>query len=115
MKEKLLNWLSGALGQRNGLDVPKEDQYFPEGGVVRIPDFFEMPANAHGEVYIGPECKVLIASGSEVLAGQVLVEIGTPSHVFEVVAPCDGLIDEIYVSTGQMVEAGQEVCKLNES
>ncbi len=115
MKDKLLKWLSGALGQQGSVDIPQEEQYFPEGGIVRVPDFFEMPANPHGEVYMGPECKVLIASGAYMSAGQVIAEIDTPSHVFEVVAPCDGTIEEIYVSSGQLVEAGQEICKLNES
>ncbi len=112
MMNKILGWLNGALGEKEFRPMASEEETFPEGGIVSAPNFFEMPANPHGGLYLGPECTLLVSVGAQVVGGQPVAEIDTPSHIFEVVSPCTGIVAEHLIQSGQVVEAGQPLLKL---
>lgn len=114
MKDKLLNWLNGALGQKKDIEIPKEDQFCLEDGIIKIPDFFGMTPDPYGEIYIGPECEVSVDTGDRVAGGTLLAEIVTSGYIFELTAPCNAVIEEVYLVNGQVVEPGQKLCKIRE-
>lgn len=51
MKSFLLKWLNGALGQPEFEATSYEDEIWPEDGFIRVPEFFEAPANPHTGIY----------------------------------------------------------------
>jgi biotin carboxyl carrier protein len=112
MMNKILGWLNGALGVKEFQPMAPEDEIFPEEGIVSAPEFFEMPANPQGGLYLVPECTLLVSVGAQVVGGQPVAEIDTPSHIFEVVSPCSGTVVEQLIQSGQVVEAGQPLLKL---
>jgi len=114
MKDKLLNWLNRALGQRKDIEILQDNQFCPADGIIKISDFFEMTPDPYDEIYIGPECEVLVGIGDRVTGGQLLAEIVTPGYIFELTTPCDAVIEEVYLINGQVVESGQELCKIRE-
>lgn len=112
MFNKILSLINGALGQQEFDPISPAEEYYPENGVVLVPDFFEMEPPLQGGLYLGPECKLLVSEGIEIIGGMSLAEINTPSHVFEVASTCSGTVSEIFIETGQIVEPGQPLLKI---
>lgn len=104
MRERLLKWLSGALGPKEDIQIAPEDEVWPEGGLVNAPDFDE---TAHE-----PICNVLVATGEQVSAGQVLAELEMSMQIYEIFSPCSGVVEELFVVAGNPVAPEQILLKL---
>ena len=112
MMKKILGWLNGAIGANEFQPMSLEEEIFPENGIVSAPEFYEMQATLYGEPYFGPKCTILVSVDSEVVGGQPIAEIDTPSHILEVVSPCSGIVAEQFIESGQVIESGQPIIKL---
>ncbi len=112
MKNTILKWLNGALGVKEQDAMSTEDEEYPKDGIITAPDFFEMPPPSPGGLYFCPGCTLLVGVGSQVIAGTPVAEIDTPTHVFEVVSLCSGVMLELLIQSGQIVEPGQSLIKL---
>lgn len=104
MRERLLKWLSGALGPKEDIQIAPEDEVWPEGGFVNAPDFDE---TAHE-----PICNVLVVVGEQVSAGQVLAELEMSMLIHEVVSPCGGIVKKAFVTDGDCFEPKQPLILL---
>jgi biotin carboxyl carrier protein len=113
MKNLILKWLNGALGQREEFEpIPLEQQEFPEEGIIYAPGALQTNEVSVGGLYLGPECNFLVQAGSEVIGGKPIAEVCTSTHILEVTAPCNAVIEELLVENGQVVEAEQPIVRL---
>ena len=109
----ILKWLNGALGETGQFEETPEDQHeFPDEGIVLAPDILQSDEVSVGGLYLGPKCQSLVQVGARVVGGQPLAEIHTSTHILEVVSPCNGVVVEIFVENGQVVESEQPLIRL---
>ena len=111
----LLNLLNGALGQPSTLEfeqIPFEEEVYPDSGIICAPDIMSENPAPSGGLYLGPEFTSLVGVGSKIVGGQPVAEIETSTMVLEVVSPCSGVIEEILVSNGAVIEGQQALIKL---
>ncbi|GAA6153996.1 acetyl-CoA carboxylase biotin carboxyl carrier protein subunit [Pseudoteredinibacter isoporae] len=103
MRERLFKWLSDALGPEEDIQITSEDDVWPEDGLVNAPDFDEATHS--------PTCHVLVSVGDQVAAGEVLLELEMSMYIYELVSPCSGVVEELYV-TGNPIAPEQALVKL---
>jgi biotin carboxyl carrier protein len=111
----LSNLLNGALGQPSSLEFEQmspEDEVFPNDGFIRAPSMAKETTMPSEGLYFGPEFTTLVASGSVIVGGQPVAEIETSQLVVEVVSPCSGVVEEVLLSNGVVVESKQPLIKI---
>ena len=77
----------------------------------RAPEFTYVTAGLVGLFHHGrtPEDEPIVNLGDEVFAGQVIATIEALRKLTDVVAPCDGVIEEILVDDGESVQFGDRL------
>jgi len=104
--------INGAFPQPEIEAIPPEEEYYPEDGIVIVPEFYESnPAPGTG-LFEGPICTLTVSIGNKFVGGFPLAVNETPSDIIEIPSPCSGEIIETYVENGQIVKAGQPLVKL---
>ena len=112
MKNFISKIINGAFPQPEIEAMPPEDEYYPEDGIVIVPEFYESNPVPGSGLDDGPVCTLIVSVGNKVFGGFPLAEIETPSHIVEIPSPCSGVIIETYVESGQTVKAGQPLVKI---
>lgn len=105
MKNRLLKWLNEALGQREEVYIPPEKEQWPEEGLICAPDYDE---SVHH-----PTCRVLVSPGDQITAGKLLVELEMSWHLYEVISPSSGIVDEVLVTSGDYIGPGEALITLS--
>jgi biotin carboxyl carrier protein len=63
----------------------------------------------------GSILRVLVGVGDEVVAGQELLAMEAMKMEHHVVSPVAGLVAEVFVTTGQQVDSGQPLVRIETS
>ena len=68
-----------------------------------VPDGCEAArANLPGSVW-----KVLVKEGDQIKAGEEVAVLESMKMEFPIEAECDGIVEKVYIKTGEVVNAGQ--------
>lgn len=121
MWKSLLNFLNGALGERqieDGDRIPPEEQVFPKDGIIRAPSFEGLPfskevphggvrSEEYGEVY-----EIIVGIGRPVYGGQSILLADFGQCTVEIPSPCSGIIEEILTEHGNLIKVGDPLFKI---
>jgi len=88
----------GPVDVADVLEGPPADVEYVTAGLVGL---FH-----HGR---SPEDQPIVSEGDEVTAGQVIATIEALRKLTDVVAPCDGVIDQVLVDDGESVQFGDRL------
>ena len=106
--------LGGAFPEVNLEPLPIEGQYFPDDGIIKAPSTFH---GDFGQQYIEPDfepmCTLLVQTGQTVPAGMSIAEIETSTHIIEVPAPSDLIVDELLFTSGNAIMTDQHIAKVS--
>lgn len=80
------------------------------------PDFYEQKTPLVGTVYLAPQTGAapFVSVGDHIGAGETICIVESMKMFNQIAADCSGVVEEICVSNGQIVEYGQTLFRIRE-
>ena len=109
----LRNLLNGAFPPQKPEEVPPEQQHVPADGLIKAPKTFDIDFGPDQfDATFPPIGTVLVEVGAFVVAGHPIAEIETSSHIIEIPSPCNAVIEQLYIESGDAIDPDQTIAKI---